>query len=505
MAEGSANQMTKRYQVIKKLGEGGMATVFHAFDHVLERDVAIKVIKVGSDSASSTEHIIKRFEREVKTLAKLTHPNIVHIHDFGRFQEKPYLIMEYLPGGTLEDHLGKQTPYQKASQLLLPIAEALQYAHRQNILHRDVKPANILFNAEGHPFLTDFGIAKILRTDSTLPTTNLTQSGMGIGTPEYMAPEQWHGQFSQQSDIYALGIIYYEMVTGLKPFEAETPAAILMRQMMEDPPHPAEFVENLPPSVASFMLKILERDVEYRYATMEEVVSELRNLASETLVATPPYKTQSAMAAKKKDARNAVDTLEGESGTAANATKEAVKSNTVDKVAKGFGKVFQQVMISLVIIAIVLTIILVIGSVYVFGLFSRHAIQTAFYEDVYREETYRITQEKLNLDIDEQLMPFFEDIADDIDANLVYPDTLELTLYRNEDIYHLTTQIALKNGYPAFTVNSLNGKPLLFVRGILSAQLNRGMRNVLDEKGIFVNQITVNDEAIDYGVTPRIP
>ena len=505
MAEGSANQMTKRYQVIKKLGEGGMATVFHAFDHVLERDVAIKVIKVSSDSASSTEHIIKRFEREVKTLAKLTHPNIVHIHDFGRFQEKPYLIMEYLPGGTLEDNLGRQTPYQKASQLLLPIAEALQYAHRQNILHRDVKPANILLNAEGHPFLTDFGIAKILRTDNTLPTTNLTQSGMGIGTPEYMAPEQWHGQFSQQSDIYALGIIFYEMVTGHKPFEAETPAAILMRQMMEDPPHPAEFVENLPPSVASFMLKILERDVEYRHKTMEEVVSELRNLANETLVATPPYTTQSAKAVKTKDASNAVDTLEAESGNAGNTTKEAVKSNTVDKVAKGFGKVFQQVMISLVIIAIVLTIILVIGAVYVFGLFSRQAIQTAFYEDVYREETYRISQEKLNLDIDEQLMPFFEDFADDIDANLVYPDTLELTLYRKEDIYYLTTYISLRNGYPAFTVDSLNGRPLLFVRGILSAQLNQGMRNVLDEKGIYVNQIIVTDDAINYGVTPRNP
>jgi len=178
MAEGSLNQMTKRYQVIKKLGEGGMAVVFHAFDHALERDVAIKIIKVASDSASSTDHIIQRFEREVKILAKLAHPNIVHIHDFGRYQDKPYLIMEYLPGGTLEDYLGQQTPYKKASQLLLPIAEALRYAHLQNVLHRDVKPANILFSEEGHPFLTDFGIAKILGTDSTQQPTNLTQSGI---------------------------------------------------------------------------------------------------------------------------------------------------------------------------------------------------------------------------------------------------------------------------------------------------------------------------------------
>lgn len=115
MAEGSSNQMTKHYQVINKLGEGGMAVVFHAFDRMLERDFAIKVIIVTSDSAASTEHVIKRFEREVKTLTKLAHPNIVHIHDFGRFQEKPYLIMEYLPGGTLEDYLGRQTPYQKDS------------------------------------------------------------------------------------------------------------------------------------------------------------------------------------------------------------------------------------------------------------------------------------------------------------------------------------------------------------------------------------------------------
>lgn len=501
MAEGSSNQITKRYQVIKKLGEGGMAVVFHAFDHVLERDVAIKIIKVASDSSSSTDHIIKRFEREVKTLAKLAHPNIVHIHDYGQYQDKPYLIMEYLPGGTLEEYLGKQTPYQKASQLLLPIAEALRYAHRQNVLHRDVKPANILFSAEGHPFLTDFGIAKILGTDSSHQPTNLTQSGMGIGTPEYMAPEQWQGEFTPQSDIYALGIIYYELVTGNKPFEADTPAAFLMKQMMEDPPHPAEFISGLPPAVTNFMLKILERDIEYRYTSMDEVINELTNFANDTLVVADPYQTLSARAETTKKRINEIETTPGEVSSATKSTRET----GVAKVAKGFGKVFQQVIISLVIIGIVLTIIMILGAVYVFGLFSRQAIQTAFYEDVYREETYRITEEKLNQDIDEQLMPFFVDFADDIDANLITPDTLELVLYRNEEIYYLTTHISVKNGYPVFSVDSLNGRPLIFIRGILSAQLNRGMKTVLDDHDINVPQLVVTDDAINYAVTPRNP
>lgn len=142
--------------------------------------------------------------------------------DYGEHQGSPYLVMEYMPGGTLKQKLGKSIPWQNAVKLLIPIAEALEYAHEQKIIHRDIKPSNILLMQKGQPMLTDFGIAKLLETEETF---TLTSTGVGVGTPEYMVPEQWAGQTIPQSDIYSLGFVLYEMVTGRKPYIADTPAA----------------------------------------------------------------------------------------------------------------------------------------------------------------------------------------------------------------------------------------------------------------------------------------
>ncbi len=176
-----------RYQILDQLGEGGMATVYKAYDTRLERDVAVKVIRTGSLPQDTVVRALKRFEREAKALAKLTHPNIVPISDYGEFEGKPYLVMPYLAGGTLKQKLGKPIPWQEAAQLLIPVAEALDYAHSQNMIHRDVKPSNILLAQRGQPMLTDFGIAKVLDLEET---QDLTRTSPAVGTPEYMAPEQ---------------------------------------------------------------------------------------------------------------------------------------------------------------------------------------------------------------------------------------------------------------------------------------------------------------------------
>jgi len=180
-----------RYHLLEKLGEGGMATVYKAYDTRLERDVAVKVIRREAFSQEVLERVLKRFEREAKTLAKLTHPNIVSIIDYGDQEGNPYLVMPYLPGGTLKQFLGKPMPWQNAVMLLLPVAKALAYAHGLDIIHRDVKPANILITASGEPMLTDFGIAKMLDLQGG---QTLTGTGVGVGTPEYMAPEQGLGK-----------------------------------------------------------------------------------------------------------------------------------------------------------------------------------------------------------------------------------------------------------------------------------------------------------------------
>jgi len=213
-------QSLGRYHILEQLGEGGMATVYKAYDTRLERDVAVKLIRKSAFSEEVLERMLRRFDREAKALAKLTHPNIVSIIDYGEFEGSPYLIMPYLPGGTLKQHLGKPISWQESARLLAPIARALQYAHEQGIVHRDIKPSNILITKSGEPMLSDFGIAKVLDNEEA---TNLTMSGTGVGTPEYMAPEQWTGQATAQSDIYSLGVVFYEMVAGRKPYMADTP------------------------------------------------------------------------------------------------------------------------------------------------------------------------------------------------------------------------------------------------------------------------------------------
>lgn len=508
MGSERTNNVSQRYQIKKKLGEGGMAVVYQAFDTYLERDVAIKILKGEKVETGSVEQMIKRFEREVKTLAKLTHPNIVHIHDYGRYQKKPYLIMEYLPGGTLEDRIKQERiPFQQAAEILIPVAEALSYAHQRGILHRDVKPANIIFSDDGKPLLSDFGIAKILGTNTIDESAgNLTQTGMGLGTPEYMAPEQWHGKFSPQTDIYAIGVVFYEMITGRKPFIAETPAAFLIQQMMEDPPHPAEFVDDLPSAVSNFLFHSLEKEQEDRFGSMEEVVKELQQFASGMYAHVTAY--QSPNTAKNPP----VSTLEtwreqslpGNKAGAKSApsTTEQKKPSTAGKIARGFGRIIQQLVITVAIVAVVLAIILTIGAMYVFGLFSRQAIQNSFYDEITREETYRMSEEKLNETLDTILMPYFEDFAEDIDADISAPGTLDFTVYRPENEYHLFIVIELINGYPHFSVERLNDQPLLFVRGIMSNQINRGMRRVMDENNVIVTQLEISDNEINYTVTP---
>ena len=265
-----------RYHVIEQLGQGGMAVVYTAFDTRLERDVAIKVIRTGMVQPDLLHQLLRRFEREAKSLAKMEHRAIVNIFDYGEFEGAPYLVMEYLPGGTLKEWGRRPMSYQKAARTLLPIGRALDYAHQQGIIHRDVKPSNILITRAGEPLLSDFGIAKVLEGEHT---TQITSTGTGIGTPEYMAPEQWRNEIVPQTDIYALGIVFYEMVTGRKPYVADTPAAVAIMQATEPLPRPKDLAPGLPDMVENVLFKALAKQPEDRYATMGDFVAVLEKLA----------------------------------------------------------------------------------------------------------------------------------------------------------------------------------------------------------------------------------
>ena len=254
-------QYVGRYHIVEQLGQGGMAVVYKAYDTRLERDVAIKFIRTGEIGPNYLEQMLKRFEREAKSLARMDHLNIVGVFDYGEYENSPYLVMQYLLGGTLKHAVDKPMHYADAARLLLPIARALEYAHGWNVVHRDVKPANILITESGEPMLSDFGIAKILGATGT---TQLTGTGMGVGTPQYMAPEQWEGKVVTQTDIYALGVVLYELVTGRRPYEADTPAAVFRMMMTEPLPRPKDAAPDLPEEVEKMLIKALAKKPDER-------------------------------------------------------------------------------------------------------------------------------------------------------------------------------------------------------------------------------------------------
>jgi branched-chain amino acid transport system substrate-binding protein len=312
-------QSIGRYHIIEQLGEGGMATVYKAYDSRLERDVAIKVIRIDQFAPAVLERVLKRFEREAKALARLTHPNIVHVNDYGEHEGIPYLVMDYLPGGTLKQRLGMPMPWQEAVHLLLPIAEALDYAHDQNIIHRDVKPSNILLTQRSQPMLTDFGIAKILEGEDT---TGLTGTGMGLGTPEYMAPEQWTGQAGPLSDLYSLGVVLYELVTGRKPYTADTPAAIMLKQANDPLPRPRQFAPDLPEAMEKVLFKALAKRPEDRYQSMNEFTAALEKV----LIAGRTLEVDEISQEANRKAEDATLLSEGMGGKEAGQARKVPKS-----------------------------------------------------------------------------------------------------------------------------------------------------------------------------------
>jgi serine/threonine protein kinase len=278
-----------RYKILELIGEGGMATVYKAHDTHLERDVAIKVIRREAFPPEQIDTILKRFEREAKSLGRLSHPNIVGVIDYGEHEGSPYLVMVYLSGGTLKDQLGKPMPWRDAVRLLIPIAQALEFTHEHSIINRDVKPSNILMTEKGQPMLTDFGLAKIFEDKAA---TNLTASGAGLGTPDYMAPEQWTGESTAQSDLYSLGVVLYEMITGHRPYTSDTPAGILLKQVNDPLPLPKQYVPDLPQNMESILLKVLARKPNDRYPDMRSFTKELQDLLDGKEISATTIKTK---------------------------------------------------------------------------------------------------------------------------------------------------------------------------------------------------------------------
>ena len=263
-----------QYILLEQLGEGGMAKVYNALDTRAESNVAVKVI-LPSKRASSV--FIQQFELEAKALANLTHTNIVKVLNYGVEDGQPYLVMEYVPGGTLKEAMTHKLPWQTAAAILAPIARALDYVHNQQIVHRDVKPSNILLHGDFRPMLSDFGIMKVLEGREEKVESAI---GAGIGTPEYMAPEQGMGQeVDFRADIYSLGLVYYEMITGQKPFTADSPMAIVVKHVTDELPLPTRIDKNIPKYVERVILRAVQKNPKNRYISMGHFADALELIA----------------------------------------------------------------------------------------------------------------------------------------------------------------------------------------------------------------------------------
>jgi len=279
-----------RYHILEQLGRGGMAVVYKAYDPKSDRYVALKIIRKQAFPEEVHERLLQRFMIEAKTLVRLRHPNIVNIYDYGEFEGSPFLIIEYIDGGTLKSILGKPIPYQYAAKILAPIADGLAYAHEFGVLHRDVKPSNILIRKDGTPVLTDFGVAKLF--DDNNSDATLTGTGLGVVTPEYMAPEQGFSKnIDGRADEYALGIVFYEMITGIKPFSADTPMAVLLKQQTDPLPSPKLYVPDLPDPVERILFKVLSKKPENRCRKISDFADILHKLSEDTSL---PQKTINA-------------------------------------------------------------------------------------------------------------------------------------------------------------------------------------------------------------------
>ncbi len=287
MAEELAGKSLGKYELQERIGRGGMAEVYRAYHATLDRNVAIKILHpfLGDDPEFKG-----RFETEARNVARLRHPNIVQVYDFEHDPKLDlyYMVMEYIDGPTLRTRLiqlnfeGLRFPIPEAIRITRSLTDALAYAHSRGMVHRDIKPGNVMFDSDGRVVLTDFGIARIVSGP------NMTASGSMVGTPAYMSPEQGLGQSGDhRSDIYSLGVVLYQLVTGRTPFDADTPIAIVLKHVNDPLPAPSSIVPDIPEGLERILYKALAKSPDERYQSIGEMAQHLDDLDAAARMVVP--------------------------------------------------------------------------------------------------------------------------------------------------------------------------------------------------------------------------
>ena len=373
-----------RYEIIKKIGNGGMATVYKAKCHVLNRYVAVKILR---DEFTTDQEFISRFSIEAQAAASITHPNIVSIYDVGQDGNLYYIVMELIKGKTLKEIIIEENgplPWKWSTNIAIQIASALETAHKNNIVHRDIKPHNIIITEDGIAKVTDFGIAK------AVSNSTITAFGSTMGSVHYFSPEHARGGYTNnKSDLYSLGVVMYEMLTGRVPFDADTPVSVALKHMQEEPVPPIDINPKIPHAINDIILKAMRKDTTLRYQSATEMLSDLNRALKDPNGDFVDNNDYPEMEATRK-----IPTLNNEEIRSENLNK----NQNQKKKGKFATFVKTHKKLSIAIIILILFILSVVGTMLYFKLTKLEDVAIPNLVGISREEAEKmITDSKLKL------------------------------------------------------------------------------------------------------------
>ena len=476
--------LDNRYEILEKIGNGGMATVYKAKCHVLNRYVAIKILR---DEFTTDSEFIKRFNTEAQSAASLTHPNIVSIYDVGNEDNLYYIVMELIQGKTLKEIINEDgmLSWKWSVNIAIQIASALETAHKHNIIHRDIKPHNIIITEDGMAKVTDFGIAK------AVSNSTITAFGTTIGSVHYFSPEHARGGYTDaKSDLYSLGIVMYEMLTGKVPFDADTPVSVALKQVQEEPVEPIKLNDKIPISVNRIILKAMQKEPALRYQSATEMLTDLR------LALKKPDDDFVVLASKNDDSPTqkvpTIYELEMEKNNDKNAPKigeEGHKDGKIGKMRAFFKKHPVLKTLTIILICIVLFVIVMFSTIKILN--SSRPAQAQIPELVWQDSDTRLTKEAAENLLKEAGFTdyeFQEEYSEEVEAGYVISQ---------DPVFQDNYKINLNQ---KITILVSKGQKMITIPKKLVGKNIEDVKKSLDELEAKYEVTEVNDEKVASGV-----
>lgn len=504
-----------RYEILEKIGEGGMAEVYKAKCHLLNRYVAVKILK---PEYSKDETFVKRFRREAQSAASLTHANIVSVYDVGSEDGINYIVMELLETKTLKDYIEEHgaMPSDLVLKISAQIASALETAHKAHIIHRDIKPQNIVLNKNMVAKVTDFGIAKI----TNVPSATITSFGSTMGSVHYFSPEHAKGGYTdEKSDIYSLGVVMYEMATGKLPFDADSPVSVALKQIQEEPISPIEVNPKVTPALNQIILKALQKSTALRYQSATELISDISQalLKPNSLILRPVSSveagaTQVIPIFDNVDEEEAVPNLRTREPRRANviSTRDAIKednyANNIDdeKSKKDDSKKKKKKIIIICIIAAVVLIGAVVGIL----VYSNSKKQAEANREI---EVPNLIGRVFDEVVDEYSKQGIEIIKDKVEYSSEQPEgaIISQTPEKGTKTKDKKIKVVVSKGEKMVEVPDVTGKDIKVATYELEDTLGFVVEreDVVNEKvasGIIISQSAKKGETLSYGSTIKL-